>query len=96
MPNRDAVMREILNGNTKPLEAAMKQVQRAEIARWKSYNENFAKSRKTLANSVPATKNTPRTASPAGAEPTFRSAGHENETAAQFSARHWEWSGSKN
>ena len=96
LPNRDAAMRAVLNGDMKPLEQAMKQVQRAEIARWKAYNDNYAKTRNKLANSVPATKNTPRTQNAAGPEPKFRDAGHENETAAQFSARHWQWSGSQN
>jgi hypothetical protein len=96
MPNRDAAMRSILNGDMKPLEAAIKSVKSAEIARWKAYNENFVKKGKTLANSVPATKNTPRTAAPKGAEPKFRDPGFENETAAQFSKRHWDWSGSAN
>ena len=95
MPNRDAAMRAVLNGDMKPLEAAMKQVQRAEIQRWKAYNDNYAKRNKAIANSVPATKNTPRT-TPQGPAPKYREAGHENETAAQFSARHWDWSGSQN
>jgi hypothetical protein len=62
------MVRELLAGNTKPLEAALKAVQRDEIVRLKQYNDNLIKKGRNLANSVPATKQTPASAISPGAK----------------------------
>ena len=82
MPEQQMV-RELLAGNTKPLEAALKAVRRDEVTRLKAYNENLIKSRRALAGSVPGTKNTPvTTAAPASAK-------RPDESVTAYATRLW-------
>lgn len=75
---------ELLRGNKAPLEAAVKAVRREEVARLKMYNENLVKQRKSLGSSVPATKNTPASATISA------SAMKPGETRVQYAQRLWE------
>ncbi len=52
------MVQQLLAGNTKPFETALKAVQKEETARLKRYNENLVKSYRTLKNSVPGVKGT--------------------------------------
>ena len=53
------MVRELVAGNTKPLETALKAVRAEETARLRSYNDRLTKNYRTLQSAVPATKATP-------------------------------------
>ena len=57
--NLQQSMQEILAGNTKSLEKALREVQKDETARLRKYNENLVKQYRTQKNMVPATKGAP-------------------------------------
>jgi hypothetical protein len=52
----DEGMRQLLGGNIKPLEKAIREVKAEEVRAWKAYGENVKKQQHTLANAVPAVK----------------------------------------
>lgn len=52
------MVQQLLAGNTKPLETALKAVQKEETARLRKYNENLVKQYRTLKTSVPGVKGT--------------------------------------
>lgn len=74
----------LLRGFTKPLETALKAVQKEETARLQRYNDTLIKNYRTLKNAVPATKGGPAESKPAGAPPYL-----PGETAAQYATRVW-------
>jgi hypothetical protein len=73
----------LLRGFTKPLESALKAVQREETARIKRYNDNLIKNYRTLKNAVPGVKG------PAPAAAKTAPAYQEGETPTQFATRIW-------
>jgi hypothetical protein len=79
-------MKEVLAGNMRTVEAAMKAVRKEEVARFQQYTKNFIKQRGNLAKTVPATQLTPKAAVTADAKML------PGETKTQFATRLWEQS----
>jgi hypothetical protein len=73
----------LLRGFTKPLESALKTVQKEEAARIKQYNDKLIQNYRKLKNAVPATKGAPAAA--AKTAPAYL----PGETPAQFATRVW-------
>jgi hypothetical protein len=80
-----AEMVKMLNrGFTKPLESALKAVQKEETARLSRYNERLIKNYRTLKSAVPGVKG-PTPSAAGTATPAYK----DGETATQFATRIW-------